>query len=48
MNTLEINKYLMKFPQFKGTNPRDLLPTINRLPACVVINTDRSNEPGEH
>jgi hypothetical protein len=48
MNTLEINRYLKKFPQFKGTYPRDMLPTINRLPACVVINTDPSNEPGEH
>jgi hypothetical protein len=48
MNTLEINRYLTKFPQFKGTYPRDMLPTINRLPACLVINTDPSNEPGEH
>ncbi len=48
MNTLEINKYLKDFSQFKGTYPKDLLPKIYGLPIGIVINTDSSDEPGEH
>jgi hypothetical protein len=48
MNTLEINKYLRNFSQFKGTYPKDLLPKIYELPIGIVINTDPSYEPGEH
>jgi hypothetical protein len=48
MNTIEINAYLRRYKNFRGTFPRDWLP--GNLPAHsgVVINTDKACDPGEH
>ncbi|RWS21522.1 hypothetical protein B4U80_06898, partial [Leptotrombidium deliense] len=35
-------------PEFVGTFPRDNIPTTTRRPASFIVNTDSSNEPGEH
>ena len=48
MNTCEINKYLNNFIHFFGTYPKDLLPKALAKKAGIVINTDNSNQPGEH
>src|ERR1700754_3155979 len=48
MNTFEINKELGSVSIFCGTFPRDLIPVIETRPAAVIVNTDASNEEGEH
>ena len=48
MNTLDINKILRKYNQFRGTYSRNLLPNKINKPFGIVINTDPSSEPGEH
>ena len=48
MNTIEINNFLLNFKNFKGTYPRDLLPKSLEKNCGIVINTDTSQEPGEH
>jgi hypothetical protein len=48
MNTLEINDYLRGYINFRGTFPRDLLPTYLSKFCGVVINTDKACDPGEH
>jgi len=47
MNTLEINNSLKKFKTFLGAFPKDKLPK-TRKPCGLIINTDSSNNPGEH
>ena len=52
MNTFQIYKVLKKDLKtreyFSGVFARDQLPTKVKWPSCMVINTDKSNEPGEH
>jgi len=49
MNTQDINQLLHGQTGFLGTFPRDRLPTvIKRRPSGIIVNTDTSNEPGEH
>jgi hypothetical protein len=48
MDTNEINFYLKNFKQFKGTYPRDMLPKTIPNNSCIVINTDKSTQPGQH
>lgn len=53
MNTLEIwntlasNKYTKNY--FKGVYPLDCIPKIIKdKPALLVVNLDKSNQPGSH
>lgn len=48
MNTLEINNYMKKYKNFIGTFPCDKLNF--HLPKYhgIIVNTDKSNGPGEH
>jgi hypothetical protein len=50
MNTFQINFLLEKFDCFIGVYPRNLLPRkpIKIRPCALIINTDKSTEPGEH
>ena len=48
MNTLEVFKYLEVFPQFQGVYPRDHLPNSVNNNCGIILNTDVSQEPGEH
>lgn len=48
MNSLEINKQLRNEPDFFGVYARDRLPRKTPRPSGLVINTDRSTEPGSH
>ncbi len=48
MDTLQIIKYMRKFSKFKGVYPRDMLPSSLSSDRGLVINTDKSTEPGEH
>jgi len=46
MNTLDIYNKLKHFKCFNGVFPRDKLP--NAKNGVIIINTDKSNQPGEH
>jgi hypothetical protein len=46
MNTLEINNKLKHFKNFNGVFPRDKLPKLKN--GTIIVNTDKSSEPGEH
>jgi hypothetical protein len=46
MNSLEIFSYLKQYKNFYGVYPRDKLPKIKN--GTIVVNTDKSTEPGEH
>ena len=50
MNTLEIASRLTHLKCFKGVYPKDLLPqkVYKERPIAFVINTDKSDKPGEH
>lgn len=50
MNTREITSAMRNCPGFLGVCARDKLKNIklNRLPAAIIINTDRSDQPGKH
>ena len=52
MNTLQIQKILERDvyanKYFCGVYPKDKLPKKLNFPSLMVINTDKSNEPGEH
>ena len=52
MNTEEIDLYLKKDPVcktiFYGVYSCDNIPTVTRLPALIVCNTDSKSGPGEH
>lgn len=48
MNTSEINAALQDVQSYVGCFARDMLPVIVRRPACLVINMDKSEEPGSH
>lgn len=48
MDSLEINKRLKNEPNFYGVFARDRLPHKTPRPAGLVINTDKSSEPGSH
>jgi hypothetical protein len=50
MNKFQINTLLSDYKCFIGTFARDLLPTkpIKELPCSLIINTDKSDKPGEH
>lgn len=48
MDNLQINEYLKKYTNFKGTFPRDMLPKAIPINSGVVINTDKAGGPGEH
>ena len=52
MNTDEIETYLKKDPackdMFYGVYSSDNIPTISKLPALIVCNTDTRRGPGEH
>lgn len=48
MNTAAVNKALQTSSIFKGTFPRNCIPTFKSKPYAVVVNTDSSSEPGEH
>lgn len=43
-----MNDALANIKCYKGAFPCDLLPSKFTLPACFVVNTDVSTEPGEH
>lgn len=47
MNTSEINKALRGFKHYKGCFSCDLIPAPS-IPSSFVINTDPSNQAGEH
>ena len=52
MNTVQINQ-IMKKDEFTrkiylGTLPIDKLPKKIKYPSCLVINNQKSNQPGEH
>lgn len=48
MNTYEINRYLANYIQFFGTYPRDMLPRALARGGGIVVNTDKSTNPGLH
>jgi len=52
MNTIQINKIMKKDAYTKniylGTLPIDKLPKKVGYPSCIVINNQKSTEPGEH
>ena len=52
LSNIDIHKVLGKDiyarPVFKGVFPRDKLPNKVSYPAAYVVNTDKSNESGEH
>ena len=52
LNTIQLYKILEKdyFTRniFKGIFPRDYLPKKIQFPSCFIVNTDKSNKPGEH
>lgn len=48
MNTGQINQALANIQEYKGTYPADRIPVMRKFPCSVIINTDRSNRPGEH
>lgn len=48
MNTHEINQILRKLKPFVGTFACDSCPSVKKRPAGLVINTDPTNEKGEH
>ena len=52
MNSLEITRILMKDEvtkkYFLGVFSRDTLPQKVHWPSALIINTDKSNQPGEH
>lgn len=48
MDTHQINSLLRKYNLFKGTFPRDMIPSPESRPAAFIVNTDSSREDGEH
>jgi hypothetical protein len=50
METKDINKELKDYKCYIGTFARDLLPkkSIIERPIALIINTDKSNKPGQH
>lgn len=48
MNTLEINNYFRNCKKYYGTYPRDMLPKYIPKDSGIIINTDKSSQPGEH
>lgn len=48
MDTRNMNNALFNIKSYKGTFPCDMLPPKFSLPACFVVNTDVSTQPGEH
>ena len=52
LNTSQLIKILQADPQVKvcflGVFARDQLPLRIKFPSCFVVNTDKSNERGEH
>ena len=52
MNTFQIHKVLKSDIKtreyFIGVFARDQLPVKVKWPSCMVINTDKSNQPGSH
>ena len=48
MDTITINKLLKDFECFKGVFPLDLIPSIKERPFIFIINTHKSDMPGEH
>jgi hypothetical protein len=48
MNTLEINNYMKNHKNFLGTFPCDKLNFHLPKFCGIIVNTDKSDEPGEH
>ena len=48
MNTIEINVCMKAYNRYIGTFPRDLLPLLIPKYTGVIVNTDKSKNPGEH
>lgn len=48
MNTNEINRFLREFKCFKGVYPLDMIPYMEERPFIIIVNTHKSNMPGEH
>ena len=48
MDTGEIAYFMSDEHMFRGVFPRDKLPDINRRPCGVIVNLDKSGEPGSH
>jgi hypothetical protein len=48
MNSLEIKQELQCLKCFRGVFSLDQLPSLNKYPAGIIVNTDPSNKPGEH
>ena len=48
-SSIEIKNYFKNDPNFLGCFPfNDLPPFPQKLPAFMIINTDKKNQPGEH
>jgi endoprotease len=48
MDTGEIAYFMSDEHMFRGVFPRDKLPDIKRRPCGVIVNLDKSGEPGSH
>lgn len=48
LTTSEIEFQLRGVRFFRGVFACDRLPSVNHLPCTIIVNTDPSNEPGEH
>jgi hypothetical protein len=48
MDTITIIKLLKKFKCFQGVYPLDKIKPFKKRPIAIIVNTDKSNEPGEH
>jgi hypothetical protein len=48
MDTITIIKLLKTFKCFQGVYPLDKIRPCKKRPRALIINTDKSNEPGEH
>lgn len=48
MNTVEVDHFLKSYRYYHGTYPRDLIPKYIPNNYGLIVNTDKSNMPGEH
>ena len=48
LSSNQIRKYLENVPRFLGCFPSDKIPVIDTYPSTIIINTAKSDHPGDH